>query len=213
MKFTKEDAYKDLVGKMTAKGEKLNLSERSINEQLETLIPLIANEETELSDFIEKSLPFFRTADANVRNDISVGINKYKADNTPQNTPPQKTNNTPDTKTELEERLAALEQQLANTKREKYLVDTRRDILSKLKDKGVKDEEWVNSLLSEITITDDFDVDTKVESFLNLYNRSQAKFEPNITPHNAGNGSTDYIGDAIKQASAIAKAQSLVGNE
>ena len=30
MKFTKEEAYKELVAKMTAKGETLNLSERSL---------------------------------------------------------------------------------------------------------------------------------------------------------------------------------------
>ena len=53
MKFTKDEAYKELVVRMTAKGEKLNLSERSVNEQLETLISLIANEEMELTDFVE----------------------------------------------------------------------------------------------------------------------------------------------------------------
>ena len=52
MKFTKDEAYKDLVAKMTAKGEKLNLSDRSINEQLETLMTLIANDETELNDLL-----------------------------------------------------------------------------------------------------------------------------------------------------------------
>ena len=35
MKFTKEDANKELVARMTAKGEKLNLSQRSMNEQVE----------------------------------------------------------------------------------------------------------------------------------------------------------------------------------
>ena len=44
MKFTKEDAYKELVKLMTAKGEALNLSSRSINEQLEKLMPLLAND-------------------------------------------------------------------------------------------------------------------------------------------------------------------------
>ena len=47
MKFTKEEAIKELVAKMTTKGEKLNLSQRSINEQVEHLYTLIANEEME----------------------------------------------------------------------------------------------------------------------------------------------------------------------
>ena len=46
MKFTKEDANKELVRLMTEKGEKLNLSERSINEHLDNLMPLLANDET-----------------------------------------------------------------------------------------------------------------------------------------------------------------------
>ena len=66
MKFTKDEAYKELVARMTAKGEKLNLSERSINEQLENLISLVATDETEMSDFVEKILPLIKTADNNI---------------------------------------------------------------------------------------------------------------------------------------------------
>ena len=83
MKFTKDDARKELSAQMTAKGEKLNLSERSLNEQLDTLIPLVANEEMELAEFVSKVLPVFKTADANVRNDVSVGIQDYKKQNPP----------------------------------------------------------------------------------------------------------------------------------
>ena len=53
MKFTNEDAYKKLVAKLTANGEKLNLSQRSINEQIEALLPLVANDEMELEDFVD----------------------------------------------------------------------------------------------------------------------------------------------------------------
>lgn len=51
-KFTKEQALEELKKQIGGKGEKLNLSERSINEQLDTLMPLLAKEDTELSDFI-----------------------------------------------------------------------------------------------------------------------------------------------------------------
>lgn len=213
MKFTKEDAYKELVGKMTARGEKLNLSERSINEQLETLIPLIATEETELSDFVEKTLPLFKTADANVRNDVSVGINKYKEDNPiPKPNPqPSQTKTEGGEKSELEKRMEALELELANAKREKYQSDIRKDVISALKEKGVKDEIWVNTLLSEVNITEDFDVNAKVESYLNLYNKSNAKVNTDVTPQGANsNGKPDVIGEAIKQAAAYAKSQQLI---
>ena len=210
MKFTKEEAYKDLVSKMTARGEKLDLSERSINEQLDTLMPMVANDETELSDFVEKTLPLFKTANANIRNDVSVGINKYKtehpvADPKPTASP---TEDKEGSKSEFEKRIEALELELATAKREKQLTDIRKSIIGKLKDKGVKNEEWVNSLLSEVSITDDFDVDAKVESYLNLYNKSQAQTTRNATPEGATGGKGDnYVRDVIKQASELAKSQ------
>ena len=80
-KFTKEQALEELKKQIPTNGNKLNLSDRSINEQLETLMPLLAGEDTELTDFIGKVLPVFRTADANVRNDVSVGIKDYKEKN------------------------------------------------------------------------------------------------------------------------------------
>lgn len=215
MKFTKEEAYKDLVSKLTARGEKLDLSERSINEQLDTLMPMVANDETELSDFVEKTLPLFKTANANIRNDVSVGINKYKTEH-PITDPKPTASPTEDkegSKSEFEKRIEALELELATAKREKQLTDIRKSVIGKLKDKGVKNEEWVNSLLSEVSITDDFDVDAKVESYLNLYNKSQAQTTRNATPEGATGGKGDnYVKDIIKQASELAKSQRFGGD-
>lgn len=213
MKFTKDEAYKDLVAKMTAKGEKLNLSDRSINEQLETLIALLANDETELNDFVKKTLPLFKTADANVRNDVSVGINKYKEDNPipkpePNPAPANPQNNNADS--ELLKRLETMEKELADSKREKQQADIRKNIISALKEKGVKDEEWVNDLLSEITIADDFNIDSKVDSYVKLYNKSQAGVNANATPQSTeGKTSEKRISDVIDSAAALAKADRI----
>lgn len=210
MKFTKEEAYKDLVSKMTTNGEKLNLSERSINEQLETLIGIVVNEDTELDDFVTKTLPLFKTANANVRNDISAGINKYKEENPITPSQPTDANSQnkkvregdEKSKSDLELRMEALEKELADAKRVKKDLDIRASVIAKMNEKGVKDKEWVNSLLSEVVITDDFDVDTKVESYLNLYNKSKAQVEPNATPADATNSKgNNYIKDVVKQAS------------
>lgn len=217
MKFTKDDAYKELVAKMTAKGEKLNLSERSINEQLESLIPLIASEDTEIADFIEKALPFFKTADANVRNDVSVGINKYKSENPvkqvqqTQETPPTNENKV-DANDELLKRLADLESKLEQQEKDKRTANIRSEIISKLKEKGVEDTEWSNSLISEIYITDDFNVDEKVESYLKLYNKSKSNVNPNASPEgaSAGGKQNDRLTQAIAAAAQLAKSQRLI---
>ena len=215
MKYTKEPAYKELVAKITANGERLNLSARSINEQLDTLIPLVANEETEINDFLERTLPLFKTADANVRNDVSVGIHKYKEEHpvlepTKKKQEPQTGKNDDGEMAKLLGRLEAMESELANAKREKLVLDTKSTLIAKLKEKGVKDESWANALLSEINITDDFDVDSKVDAYVNLYNKSQASVGANATPKSAGGEKPDYLGEAIKQAAAYAKSQYLI---
>ena len=213
MKFTKDDARKDLSAQMTANGEKLNLSERSLNEQLDTLIPLLANDETELSDFVAKVLPIFKTADANVRNDVSAGIKDYEAKNPVK--PNENGGKGADEKTKeenaLEKRLAELEAKLANSEREARATVKRNEIISKLKEKGVKDEEWATALLSEVSITDELDVDAKVASFVALYNKAHANYDPDATPGgaNGGGNSKKEIQDAIKEASAFVAAANL----
>ena len=214
MKFTKDDARKELSALMTAKGEKLNLSERSLNEQLDALIPLLANEETELNDFVTKVLPIFKTADANVRNDVSAGINDYKKQNPAPAQSTQQTTTTTETGNALEQRLAALEEQLAKAERANKVASVKNDITSKLKEKGVKDAEWIKSLLDEISISEDIDVDAKVDSILGIYNKMMAQVDPNATPHAAGGGNPNKdIEDAIKQASQIVSSQRLDAEE
>lgn len=212
MKFTKEDARKELSSQMTAKGEKLNLSERSLNEQLDTLIPLLANEETELADFVSKVLPIFKTADANVRNDVSAGIKDYEAKKNEQN------GGNNGKKTEegaqenpFEKRLAELEAKLANADREARVSAKRAEIISKLKEKGVKDDEWAKTLLGEVNITDDFDVDAKVSSYVTLYNKSHAGYDPNATPGgaNGGGDTKKELDDLIKEASSFVAESNL----
>jgi hypothetical protein len=211
MKFQKEDAYKELVGKMTANGEKLNLSERSINEQLDTLIPVLANEETELADFVVKVLPIFKTADANVRNDVSVSVKKIKEEVTKPQPPTQPQN--AEGLDALLERVKQLEVELEEGRKRQKNETTRNDLFSKLKEKGVNDEEWLSALLNEITIGEDFDVDAKATSLLALYNKTKSQIDDPKTPEGASaKAKMDRINDAIKQAAEFAKSQNLIGN-
>lgn len=210
MKFTKEEACKELVAKMTAKGEKLNLSERSINEQLEKLIALVANDETELDAFVENVLPFVRTADANVRNDVSVGINEYKKNNPIQEPKKDPTMKTEDPNAALIERIAAMEKELAESKKQKTLSDIRGSLISEMKKKGVKDDEWIDSFVSEVNITEDFDVAAKAEHYVGVYNKMSSKVKSNVTPDGSGGASTDKdLSNFIKSASDYVKSQRL----
>ena len=214
MKFTKDEVYKELVAKLTAKGEKLNLSERSINEQLEALISLVANDETEMNDFVEKVLPLIKVADSNVRHDVSVGIADFKKSYVPEPTktePKKETEAKEDANAELLKRLTDLENALKANETKDKIRGLQRDFISKAKEKGVKDEEWLNGYIGEISVNEDFDVDARVESCLKLYNKSRSSFNPNVTPQGGGGSSTtDYLKSAIDEAAALAKAQRLI---
>ena len=213
MKFTKEDAYKELVAKMTAKGEKLNLSERSINEQLEKLISLIANDETELEDFIEKALPFFKTADANVRNDISVGIKDY-IDKNPKEEPKPQEPKGQEGNEELRkvlERLESLEKRNSELETAELVKQKKKEIKSYLKEKGVKNEDWISEMLEQISISKDTEVQSKSESLLGMYNKLFACIEEFALPEQAGGKVNDErLKDAISKAGQYAKETALV---
>ena len=211
MKFTKEDANKELVAKMTAKGEKLNLSQRSMNEQVEHLYTLIANEEMELADFVEKVLPFVKTSDANVRNDVSQGIKDYKSQNPivePKKDPIVEPNNP---NKELLERLEALEKKNRENELKLHNQNIKSNLSTKMKELGIKNTKWIDMMLENVSITEDFDVDTNATKYLELYNTMQADVDPSVTPNSTQGGKQDYTTNAIKAAAAMAKANNLVG--
>lgn len=211
MKFTQDEAYKDLVAKMTARGEKLNLSERSINEQLEKLIALVANDETELNNFVDSVLPFVKTADANVRNDVSLGINEYKKNNPIQEPQKKVETHSVDPNVELLKRIEDMERELNETKRQKNLLDIKGNLIEEMKRKGIKDDDWINSFVSEVNITEDFDVDSKAEHYVGVYNKMYSKVKSNVTPGDAGgtNNNDKDLGNFIKGASDYVKSQRL----
>lgn len=211
MKFTKEEANKELVAKMTAKGEKLNLSQRSMNEQVEHLYTLIANDEMELADFVEKVLPFVKTSDANVRNDVSQGIKDYKSQNPivePKKDPIIEPNNQ---NKELLERLEALEKKNRENELKLHNQNIKSNLSTKMKELGIKNTKWIDMMLENVSITEDFDVDTNATKYLELYNTMQADVDPSVTPNSTQGGKQDYTINAIKEAAKVAKANNLVG--
>ena len=217
MKFTKEDACKDLMSKIPSAGETLQLSERSINEQLETLMPLLANDETELADFIASVLPIFKTADANVRANVSAQVKEYKEKN-PIQEPPKKqepSKKEDDEVAQLLERINALEKKNADNEKAKALAKRRSDVTAIMKEKGVKDGEWINDFLEAVSLDgDDFDAATRAESYVKIYNKTKSKVNKNLSPEESEGGGGDdakRIKSKIEAAKAYATQQGLIG--
>lgn len=188
MKFTKEEAFEKLKGLLTNNGKKdLQMSERSVNEQLEVLMPLIANEEMGLDDFIGKVKASFEVMNSNAKKDNSDFVKEWEKNHPvterPKNEPAQ--NNEPsDAMAALLKRIDELEKKNAERDKEVVLARKRKDLLKAMKDKGIKDENWSKSFIEEISITEDFDVDAKADAYLKIYNKSQAG--------QTGNGSTPF---------------------
>lgn len=185
MKFTKQEAFEKLKGELTKGGKTLRLTERSINTTLDTLMPLLANDETELDVFFKAALPIVSTQNANVEKDNADFVKMYKEKNPLNPNPDPDLNPDPDKdknkKDPIQERLERLEAQLAEKERKEKIGSLRSTLLSKLGEKGV-DKEWANEFISEINITEDFDVDKKTESYLKIYNKSKAEIPSIITP-------------------------------
>ena len=210
MKFTKEQAFEILRSNLTNGGKKtLRMSEKSINAQLDTLIPLVANDEMELNEFIEKVKPTFATMNSNAEKDNSDFIKQWKEqhpDPTPNPNPesPKPTTENPEIKAMMD-RIAALERENNENKIKAELAEKRSELVAKMKEKGINDAEWIESFLGEVTINNDVDVDAKAESFLKIYNKTKAIVDPSQTPHTPQTPPADQ--NPLKAASDYMKAQ------
>lgn len=178
MKFTKEEAFESLKGILTNNGKKtLRMSEKSINRQLESLMPLIANEEMELKDFVDKVKDTFSVMNSNAEKDNSDFVKQWEKDHPQVNPEPQKPNEPKkddDAMAKMLKRLEELESREAARDKEAKMSQKKKDLLKAMKEKGIKDEQWSKDLVAEISLTEDFDVEAKADSYLKLYNKSQA---------------------------------------
>lgn len=178
MKFTLEDAYKELVSKMTSNGEKLNVTERTLKKHVETLMKYASksNDEIELSDFITEIMPDCKELDGQYRKDNSDFIKKWEEDH--KTTPPNPTKKQPtdgdDYAKTLEERIAMLEKKELEFQKKTAIENKKSELLSAMKKKGIKDEDWCKSFLAEVSIDENLDVESKADTYVNMYNKLKA---------------------------------------
>jgi hypothetical protein len=172
---------------------------------------MLVNDETELDDFVSQVEPFFKTANGGAQNDQSEFVKKWNEDHPepstthqtdPEGTTPASSTQNPDLAA-LMAKVKELEEKQAAADKAKSLSEKKNELIAKLKDKGVKDEEWITSFLGEVSISEDVDVDAKVESYLKLYNKGKASQGGGATPLNPQSQGESL--DVLKQASEMAK--------
>lgn len=203
MKFTKEDAIKELKSQLSSKVEKIDKWERTITENVETLIALVGEDSTiELTDFVAKAIPLFNTTQGMLRKenaDVAKGLEQQITELKAQLEKKEPTKPNPkepnDDVKALLQRLETLENESKQAKLQIKLQDVRKSLIDKLKEKGVKDKDWANLMLDNITLTEDLDIDTKAADLLKLYNKSQSNANVTVTPQGTGNGNGDNKGE------------------
>lgn len=192
MKFTKEEVLEQLRNELTKGGKTLHLSDRTINENVDDLLPLLANDETELSDFTSTVLPFIRHTNANFEKEKADFIKTYKP--VEKEKPVEKPNTPPvgdDTISELKAKLEKLESMYETEKRNRTIGALKRSLKSKLKEKGISDEVWLDTFIPELNITEQFDVDSKIDSYVKIFNKSKANTPADVTPLSTNGGTSE----------------------
>lgn len=216
MKFTNEQAVEALRAELTNKGRKTqHVFDRTITSLVETLTKnkRFVDDEMGLPDFVAEAIEILNAYEGDARKKNS-DFAKYKELHPETNSEPPADPETPKPTEDpamkaYEERIAALEKRLKDADTKSVLAQKRKDITAKLKEKGVKDDEWLNDLLSEVNITEDFDVDAKAESYVKLYNKSRANGGNPVPPANP-NGGTPNNEVKLDDVSELAKLNNIV---
>ena len=205
MKFTKEEAGKEIAAKLSKSVENIGAWDRTIRENVETLWGILGEEnEIELGDFVTKALPLFNTTAGFMRKTNADLAKSYeeKIELLKQQKP---TSQTSDPNKELIERLAALEKANEEQKTKLAIDAKRQELTDKLKEKGVKDAKWINDLFGLVSVQEDTDVNAEVDKYVNLYNSSRSRYNSNVTPSSSKNDPDDYVNSTIKNAVNIIK--------
>lgn len=207
MKFTKEDACKELAKRLseTKLVEDISKWDRTINENVETLFSLLGeNSEIELTAFIDNAIPLFKTTAGFMRKENADLAKSYEEKI--KNLSPKKVEEEPDqTKKAFEERLKAIEEELSAEKMKNIISGKKKDFLSKAKDAGIDNNEWLEAMLEKTVFSENTDVDNEVKSFVDIYNKFNSNIKKTPTPYTPrGSGGSD-VDEVVAAAAELVK--------
>lgn len=207
MKFTKAEAVEKLNQVLTNGGKKtLRMSARTLDGQTEALMSLIANEEMELDEFVEKIKGNLESINSNIEHDTSEAIKEYKEKNPIQQ--PKKDPPTDDPNEAIIKRLQELEQKEAERVSKAAIETKRSEVRKYLSDNNVKNTEWIDKALGFSNFTPETDSEALGKSLLEFYNSSIADQGPivPVTPkHGDENrqGAYDDIASSRKRRAEL----------
>lgn len=200
MKFTKEQAVESITAKFTDKAKGIDLA-RTIDEAVSNGIEMVGeNSEMELNAFVgivEKNVSSALGLARHLKNTETQSLQEKIAElekKVPKTEPKQDPKTEPEPSSEIKallDRIEALEKDKADNAKATKIAEKRNAIAAKIKELGVSDEKWVNTMLDEVSITEDTDVEKKSKDYVALYNSSHSS--TSITPRVPGAPSADKI--------------------
>lgn len=225
MKFTKEEAIESIKGKFADKAKGIDLA-RTIDEAVSNGIEMIGeNSEMELNAFtaiVEKNvstaLGLAKHLKKNAATELQSQIDELQQ-KLGLKTPPKETQK--EIKSEdpaiqaILDKMNAIEAKIAQTEKTNAISDKRNQIIAKMKE-SIKDEEWINGYLAEVSINEDTDVEAKAKDYVAFYNKTQANVvRRSTTPKKTGDVSDNsaHAKETIDRVKAIiTQREGLMGN-
>ena len=186
MKFTKEQAVESITAKFTDKAKGIDLK-RTIDEAVSNGISMIGeNSEMELDafvGFIEKNVSSALGLARHERSTFSTDLQEQLAElkkkleggipPKPDETKPPIKSDDPAIQKMLED-MAEMKKKIEAREAEESISEKRKQLVAKMGE-SIKDSDWIEAYLSEISITSETDVEAKAKDYVEFYNKTHTK--------------------------------------
>lgn len=222
MKFTKEQAIKELEAKIPAKDKELDLG-RTISEAVDNSLELIGEDsEMELADFVAKVFKQVKTSIGLTHSENSKVAQKMqsqldelqkkidgKSGKKKEEDDDDGSGNENKEIKAMMEKIAKMEEKLAAKETADTVAEKRKQLIAKMSE-DIKDNEWIEGYLAEINVTADTDVEAKAKDYVAFYNKTHTK-GGKVTPKSTDGGEdsdTKYVKNTVAEAAKIKKSLS-----
>lgn len=223
MKFTKEQAIKALEAKVPTKDKELDLG-RTISEAVDNSLELIGEDsEMELEDFVAKvfkqvktSIGLTHSENSKVAQKMQSQLDELQKKIDGKSGKKKEGDDDDDSGNEnkeikaMRDKIAKMEEKLAAKETADTVAEKRKQLIAKMSE-DIKDNEWIEGYLAEISVTADTDVEAKAKDYVAFYNKTHTK-GGKVTPKSTDGGEdsdTKYVKNTVAEAAKIKKSLSI----
>jgi len=221
MKFTKEQAIESITSKFADKAKGIDLK-RTIEEAVSNCMEMVGeNSEMELDafvGFVEKNVSsaigfakhLKKTATESMQEQLAELQRKLDGKEPPKTDDDDKPIKTDDPALKaMQDEIAEMKKKLAAKDAEEAVTEKRKQLVAKMGE-SIKDKDWIEAYLSEISITAETDVEAKAKDYVAFYNKTHAK-GGKVTPQSTGNDDDDNSNVKSTVAAAAALKKNMSG--